>query len=373
MKDLNNRVTIFSVGVNNYNDRHLPRLHGTHNDIEKIKYILTINKKTAVYKAKQFIELKDPTSTVLKKKINEYVLDRSADGDILVFYFSGHGVAIGRDDFGFCTTDTVIHPISKMALPFSVVKFSEIMQSLNAANVIPVFIIDACYSGIAGKTLQIPPVDVISTIQNQVHTLSASSYALLCSCSELQATLDTPDGGIFSSQLFTTLKDGLDKNESNESVLTLQDIYNKLYENVLRNASDQIPRMYLGNTLPRFAFSLNSKHKIKSLVLSPFYVSILQALWNNGKERSLTPDEISTYCGKGAYGNHSKLRLTPWLLVEKIPNSKNLRLSKRGKLFMQNKLKIPHKITKDPKNGKWIYLPETRQVKYSFFTKRNNK
>lgn len=369
MRDLIHRVTILAVGVNNYSDRFLPKLYGTHKDIEKIKNILTINKKTAVYKSRQFIELKDPTSTILKKKVNEYVLDRSAGGDILIFYFSGHGVAIGRDDFGFCTTDTVIHPISKTALPFTVVKFSEIMQSLNAANVIPVFIIDACYSGIAGKTLQIPPIDVISTIQNQIHTLSASSYALLCSCSELQATLDTPDGGIFSSQLFTTLIGGLDKNESKESVLTLQDIYNKLYENVLRNTIDQTPRMYLGPTLPKFAISLNSKHKIKAIALSPFYVSILKALWNNGKERSLTRDEISIICGKGAYGNHSKLRLSPWQLVE-VTSNKKLKLTRRGKLFMQNKLKIPQKIIQNPTSKEWIPLTTTKHINYSIFLQK---
>lgn len=369
MKEFISRVSIIAIGVNKYNDPFLPRLQGAHKDVEKIKNILVKNKKTALYKPQQFLDLRDPNSTLVKQTINQYVLDRSADGDILIFYFSGHGVAIGRDDFGFCTTDTVIHPRSKTALPFSVVKFSEVMQSLNAANVIPVFILDACYSGIAGKTLSIPPIEAISMIQNQTHTLAASSYALLCSCSELEATLDSPDGGIFSNQLFKTLLDGLDKSESNESMLSLHDIFNKLSENVLRNAIDLTPRMYLGHTLPKFPFSLNTKYKVKTLTLSPFYVSILRALWNDGRERELTPDEISTFCGKGAYGNHSKLRLEPWQLVETVPNSKKHRLTKRGKAFMQNKLKIPLKIFQDQKTREWAPLTKSKQVDHSFFPK----
>jgi len=341
MIDLSSRVTIMAVGINKYQDSHLPNLRGAHKDVEKIKNVFTKHKKAAIYNSRQFIELRDPTSGEFKEKINEYVLDRSADGDILILYFSGHGVAIGRDDFGFCTQDTIIHPISKTALPFSVVKFSEILQSLNTVSVIPIIIIDACYSGIASKSLIIPPIEVISTIQTQTHTIAASSYALLCSCSELEPSVDTPDGGIFSNQLASVLTDGLDKDELYEPILTLHDVFNKLGEKVLSSNVDTVPRMFLGLTLPRFPLSLNSKYKIESILLSPFYISILKALWNNGKEKHLSPNEIDKICGKGAYGNHTKLALDPWQLVESIPNSKKHKLTKRGKDFMQNSIKIP--------------------------------
>lgn len=370
MPDLTSRVTIISVGVNRYQDINLPNLRGAYKDIEKIKNLLTKNKKTAIYKSSQFIELRDPTSFEFKEKINEYVLDRSADGDILILYFSGHGVAIGRDDFGFCTSDTIIHPTSKIALPFSVVKFSEILQSLNTVSVIPIIIIDACYSGIAGKRLQIPPIEIISTIQNQTHTVAASSYALLCSCSELEPSIDTPDGGVFSNQLASILTEGLDKGELYEPTLTLHDVFHKLSEKILSNNIDTVPRMFLGSTLPKFPISLNSKYKIKSLVLSPFYVSILKALWNNGEEKFLSPNEIDKICGKGAYGNHTKLALEPWQLVEPMPNTKTHKLTKRGKDFMQNTITIPRKIAQDPKSKKWSAAQKTENVDISYFSKK---
>jgi len=369
MMDLTSRVTIIAVGINKYQDPHLPRLRGAYKDVEKIKNILTKNKKTAVFTSKQFIELRDPTSIEFKKKINEYVFDRSADGDILILYFSGHGVAIGRDDFGFCTPDTIIHPISKIALPFSVVKFSEILQSLNIASVIPIIIIDACYSGVAGKRLKIPPVEAISTIQNQIHTVAASSYALLCSCSELELSIDTQDGGVFSSQLAKILIEGEEKDNADPSILTLHDVFNILSENVLSTNINTIPRLYLGPTLPKFPFALNTKFKTKSLVMSPIYISILEALWNNGKPQSLTPDKIRDICGNGAYGNHSKLSLDPWQLVETINKPKRRKLTKRGELFMQNKIKIPKKIVRDPASKKWIKLKDTDEIIFSSFMK----
>src|SRR5258705_12278860 len=115
MIDLSSRVTIIAVGINKYQDDHLENLRGAHKDVEKMKKIFTRHRKTALYNSKQFIELRDPTSAEFKEKINDYVLSRSADGDILILYFSGHGVAIGRDDFGFCTQDTISNPKSKIA------------------------------------------------------------------------------------------------------------------------------------------------------------------------------------------------------------------------------------------------------------------
>jgi len=373
MADLSSRVTIIAVGINKYQDRHLPNLRGAHKDVEKIKNIFTKHKKTAIYNSKQFIEIRDPTSGEFKEKINEYVLSRSADGDILILYFSGHGIAIGRDDFGFCTQDTIIHPISKTALPFSVVKFSEILQSLNTVSVIPIIIIDACYSGIAGKRLIIPPIEAISTIQNQTHTIAASSYALLCSCSELEPSVDTPNGGVFSNQLTDILSEGLHKDELYEPILTLYDVFHKLQEKVLSNNVDTVPRMFLGSTLPKFPLSLNPKYKIDSISLSPFYVSILEALWNSGKEKSLSPNEIDKICGKGAYGNHTKLALDPWQLVEAIPHTKKHKLTKRGKDFMQNVIKIPRKINRDPKSKKWIEAKGSELISYSFFQKQEGQ
>jgi hypothetical protein len=356
-----------AIGINKYKDPYLPNLKGPHKDVERLRNTLTKNIKTAVYNPKQFIELRDPDAQEFREKINKYVLDRSADGDILILYFSGHGVAIGRDDFGFCTTDTIIHPLSRIALPLSVVKFSEILQSLNTASVIPIIIIDACYSGVAGKSLEIPAIEAISTIHDQVHTVAASSYALLCSCSELQTSKDTLNGGVFSSQLVEIVAEGSDKSDD-ASILTLHDVFDKLSEKVLSINMEAIPRLYLGPTLPKIPLALNAKFRIKNLILSPVYISILEALWNNGKPQSLSPDNIREICGNGAYGNHNKLSLEPWQLVETIPHTKMRRLTKRGEQFMQNKLKVPKKINRDPKSKKMVTAKKTGYVNYQDFS-----
>jgi hypothetical protein len=147
-------VTIIAVGVSQYDDPRFKNLRGPEQDVDCLRELLIENSSTALFQAHQFIDILNPDSAELRQFLCEYILGRSAENDILFLYFSGHGIPIGRDDFGFCTTDTIVHPLTELPLSLSVVKFSEILNSINIANVIPIIIIDACYSGIAGRKLR---------------------------------------------------------------------------------------------------------------------------------------------------------------------------------------------------------------------------
>jgi hypothetical protein len=364
MPDLIPRVTILAVGVSHYLDPALKTLSGPEHDLEKLKKLLVENKDTALYKPERFFELFDPSSSDLRKFISDYVVGRSADGDILVFYFSGHGVPIGRDDFGFCTTDTIIHSRTGVTLPLSVVKFRELLNSIHIANIVPVIIIDACYSGMAGKSLIIPAIETITGMEHQVHSLEASRYALLCSCADDQVSTDTASGGIFSCHLVDLAIRGLPLSEANKPDLTLKDIFPKLSEIVLSDTGNTVPRLYLGSTLPDFPLVRNSQYVSKRLSFSPTYLSILNALWNNGQERDLSPDEIGKLCSKSAYCNHNKLSFAPWDLVETVPESRRRRLTERGRQFVLGKLDVPKMVVINPQTKEATPAENTKYVKY---------
>lgn len=354
-----------------YSDCNIKPLRGPEQDVKNLKWLLVENTKTALYHPNQFIELANPDSSELRQFINEYVMGRSAEGDILVFYFSGHGVAIGRDDFGFCTTDTVVHPINGVTLPLSVVKFSELLSSIYLANVIPIIIIDACYSGIAGKSLNIPPIEVISNMQHQIHSFEASSCALFCSCSDTQLSTDTPAGGIFSYYLVEVASEGLSSNDgTNKQYLTLTDIYPLLSEKVLKYTGDTIPRLYVGPTLPAFPLVINTQFVVRRYSLSPTYIHILEELWNNGNEQSLSPEQIGKLCGHSAYCNHNKLSFAPWQLLETIPNSRRRRLTERGRQFIRGDIEVPKVVLQDPRTNEVIAAENSEFVEYANFTKK---
>jgi hypothetical protein len=274
-------------------------------------------------------------------------MGRSAKKDVLVFYFSGHGIALGSSDFGFCTKDTVIHPETGAVISVSVVKFSEIINSLKLVDVIPIFIIDACFSGQIAKGLVRTSKETIGNMQDLLQTSLASSYALLCSCGDTQYALEHKDGGIFSKSLTTLGEKGIN-NKRNNYLLTIKDIFPELEDYVTNQIENSSPKCLLGQTLPDIPLILNPLYKATEISLSQSYINIIIQLWNNGENRVLSPSEILKLCGRGAYGNHNKLSLKPWRLLENVGKTNKRRLTPRGILFVQNKLEVPKTITEDP-------------------------
>ena len=351
------RVTVLAVAVENYS--YLRRLNGPSIDLENIRQRLFESQDTAIYELDQLIEIRNPTAEDLRSAINSYVINRPARGDILLFYFSGHGVPIGHNDFGFCTIDTYIHPEEKSVLPLSVVKFSDILSSLSILGITPVIIIDACYSGIAGRTLIISSHDVITTIRQEVEGYVASNYSLLCSCREREVSIDNSSGGEFTTLLCETLSQGA---PNKKSELNLRDIFPQLQRKLEASFGESIPQLFVGDTFPDFPIVKNVQYKPQTYRLVGHLRCILIALWNNGKEVELSPSEIRNICGNGAYGNHNKLSFVPWNLVENNPVTKKRRLTPRGRLFVQGNLPVPKQVEKKPTSGIWIASDDSSNI-----------
>jgi hypothetical protein len=352
------RVTILAVGIERY--QNLPRLSGPVKDIENLHSLLISTPATGLFQERQFRRIQDPSSDDLRSIINSYVLARSARGDILVFYFSGHGIPIGTADFGFCTTDTIFHPAANSVLPLSLLKFSDLLSSISVLGIVPVIIIDACYSGRAGTVL-VSAQDAITAMHDGINSASATNYALLCSCSGLQSSAESPQGGVFSLGLSQVLSSGLPDLKDSYS-MSLRDVFHPLEELTAAMAHDAEPRLYIGQTFTDFPIAKNVQFSPQSYSFVGHLRCVIQALWNDADERELSPGDIHEICGPGAYGNHQKLSLAPWNLVENVEGSKNRRLTDRGRLFARGLLSIPRSIQKDPVSESWIGSPGSVQI-----------
>jgi len=361
--DFLSRVNIIAVGVERY--LSLRPLSGPSSDLENIRRVLVSSPETALFSESQFVGIMNPTSDALRAQIGTYILGRSAPGDILIFYFSGHGMPVGSSDFGFCTVDTMIHPGANAVLPLTVVKFSDLMETLLTMGVIPIIIIDACYSGTVGSAV-ISSNEAINMIHSEVQTSFASNYALFCSCSPIQSSLDSPQGGIFSRILFEVLGNGVSSLQRGTDIVSIKDIYRPVMELIERNAFEATPRLYLGETFSDFPIARNVLYSPQTYSFVGHLKRIVEELWHNGNDRELSPREILDLCGSGAYGNHQKLSLNPWMLVENSPGSKKRRLTERGRLFVQGKLQIPKTIEKDPNSDAW--RPTSNSVMVSIDT-----
>jgi hypothetical protein len=353
------RVSVLAVGVEKY--QHMRPLFGPSSDIGNIRRILVSSSTTALFNDNQFVELHNPTSNELRSQINNYILGRSALGDVLVFYFSGHGVSIGSTDFGFCTVDTIVHPGSDTVLPLTVVTFSDLLRTLSVMGVIPVVIIDACYSGAVGNTI-VSPNDAINNLHQGIQKSAASNYALLCSCAEFQSSLDSPQGGVFSQFLFDVIGGGVPSLNRGASTVSIKDVYRPIVDQIEQSFYDTSPRLYVGDTFSDFPIAKNVLFSPQSYSFVGHLKCVIDVLWNGGNERELSPREILDLCGQGAYGNHQKLSLDPWALVENSPGSKNRRLTERGRLFAQGQLEIPRTVEKDPNTEIWQASPNSAMV-----------
>lgn len=350
-----NRASVIAVGVEKY--KHMPELSGSLKDVEKIKKLLSDDPETALYQGNRFTKLINPESDLLRKTIVEYAMARSAPNDILVFYFSGHGVIIGNNDLGICTVDTHIHPEFQIPIPLNLIRFSDIIETLIAVNVDPVIIIDACFSGQGGEKIG----QLFNELRRKIQSEAASTYALLCSSRKIEATPDHQEGGPFSSALVNIANKGKDgTNYKRKKELTLKDLHLNIREEIENLGLDIGPQLFIGDTLPDFGFVKNNKFKALMTSIVKGQVKVLDALWNNGDPKILSVKDFQKK-GSTEHTTYNKLSYKPaWGLLEDV-DKKRRKLSERGKLFMKGALKIPKSIIKQD-NGEWEANPNAPLV-----------
>lgn len=128
------RTTVIAVGINNY--QFLKKLNGPLKDVDCLEKLLCLNTDTALF-TESFIKLTDITVEELRKEITKYAVNRTASNDILIFYFSGHATLIGNKDLGLCLKDSQYHQEYNASIPLSVVRFSDLVETLASVKVDP--------------------------------------------------------------------------------------------------------------------------------------------------------------------------------------------------------------------------------------------
>lgn len=367
MMDEQARVTIISIGCWEY--RHLRPLTGPAQDIQSLRDVFVDDESLALFSRGQYIELLNPTSEDMRNAINDYVYSRSAENDILVLYFSGHGSPIGSTDFAFCTVDTKPIQGERFVLPMTAVKFTDILSTLWLKKVAPVFIIDACYSGAAGGSLGIPVSQLVDDLKGEVQRKYAGGYALLCSAPTNEEVLDNPDGqgGFFSHNIVQIAQEGVDNSDIRNPNIYLEKIYQPLRHLAEQSAYLPYPMLFMGPTLPSFSIFKNVNYHPLEYRLQPHLIAVLRVLWNDGTPQTLKPRQILEQTGQnGAYGNHNKLSYSPWDLVETVLGYQR-RLTARGVDFMLGNLAVPQDIIFDSVLNDYIEKPESDTITIQYF------
>ena len=362
-------IHIIVATVWDYEDPLLNGLEGPQKDADLILDVLSNNSHIGLFPSEQIEIYQNPTVEQLRNAFVKYAYDRSAKGDILIFYFSGHGAAVGND-FWFCLADTRLRPDGGGLLPLSALAFDDILSTVQKADVHPIFIIDACFSGKAAPNDQ---MNVLNTMHDNMSRAAASSYALFCACYEEAYAVDTSNGGAFTSALHEVASAGLsDEKHKKLAFLDISDLSAPVQEK-LTLLGWPLSKLYVAPDLPQFDLIRNVSYKPRTEKLHWYHKDTLDLMWNEGTPRSVSLKNIRDDCGQSAYGNHSKLSLKPWRLVEDDGNSNHRRLTARGNKFMRNKLAVPMEIIVDPITEDWGAAPGTFAGSPSDIPKRNQR
>ena len=365
--DLLSRVHIIVAGVWDYEDSALRGLSGPEKDVAMVSRLFSKGSQLGLFADAQINVLKNPTVEELRTVFDDYAYSRSATGDILIFYFSGHGATLGNNQFGFCLKDTKVMPGGSFS-PLSTLSFDAIALTLTAAQVHPIFIIDACNSGKAG---QYDPNKLIDKMQEQIQATASRSYGLFCACYPEGLAEETTEGGAFTKAICDLASVGIAENSHQRfQYLTLADLQAPVQRR-LEQIGAPLSKLYVGNDLPQFPLVRNMKYRPRSEAITGYHRQILDLLWNEGKPQSVSLTDIRNKCGAGAYGNHSKLSLGPWDLVEDAVDTRHRRLTERGRQFVIGQLKVPRKIILDPQTQAWRADDDVQWISYSDITVRN--
>ena len=345
-------ISILIIGVSKYD--HLGDLTGTITDSEKIEQLLVMNKKTALYSPNNCTKILDPTSSQFRKSISDYVCSRTAPGDILILYFSGHGISLDGKDFGFCTRDTqpVGLSFTPAPIPVNLVRLSDVIESLTTAKVEPIIIIDACLSGVAGEKISELYDEVVSKQTGSI----GSSYEVVCASTKYDSAEEYSSGGVFTSTLHRAALEGI---SGKKNTLQLSDIYNKVKQEGRKIGFT--PQYFSSHSPPECEFVKNIRFRPNLLKIGTF-VEILNFFWNNGNPQKRTIKDLQRQ-GSTAHTTYSKLTYTPWELISK-EGTKNIGLSDRGVRFMKNKLFIPDTLEQDPQSKVWKPSSDSKNVSF---------
>jgi hypothetical protein len=303
-----------------------------------------------------FVSLVDVESGAVRKALVEYAVGRSASNDILIFCFSGHAIPIGNNDIGLCAVDTQVHQEFEVPISLSTVRFSEIVETLASVRVDPIIILDACYSGQAGVQIQ----QLYTRLNGHMQESTASTYALLCSSTRNEVTLDLGLGSSFSKLFVRVAGKGLGGSLKGKEELSLHDLFPAIRAETERQV-DINAQLFLGETLPQFGILRNAQYKERTISLTKGHRDALLAFWNNGNPRPMTVSELQKY-GSSVHTTYKKLGYAPgWALVEDVDRNTR-QLTDKGLSFVKGEIKIPRTIIKMGDSSRWEPMPGSKDV-----------
>ena len=191
------------------------------------------------------------TMVDVRQRVARLFKRRTRD-DLLLFYYSGHGLKDEHGDLHLAVRDTNMDIVAATALNASFVR-NQIDQSNSRRKVV---ILDCCYSGAFYR----PGAKGVMADQAQTKEAFGAGYGrvILTASNELQYAFETPDASseagssamastpgrsVFTHSLVEGLETG-NADRDGDGIITLDELYDYAYEQVIRREPHQTPKQY---------------------------------------------------------------------------------------------------------------------------------
>jgi hypothetical protein len=197
--------------------------------------------------------------------------------DLLVLYFSGHGVVDPGGGLYLCTSDSRKALLRATALPASLVR--DEMDNCRARS--QILILDCCHAGAFARDAKSAGVGVnVNTkaafegngIGRVVLTASDATQVAL----QGDSVVGTPNPSVFTRYLIEALQTGV-ADANGDGVVTIDEVYEYVYRKVLEENPNQTPGKWTYKQHGTFVFAKNPKPKARPDLLDRRLVEVLQS------------------------------------------------------------------------------------------------
>ncbi|HKZ87081.1 MAG TPA: caspase family protein [Anaerolineae bacterium] len=224
------------IGNSQYQDSRLAQLVTPHEDVNDLAVLL---RDPAIGNFDQVTTLVNETDAAIRLSIEDFFTDKKPD-DLLVIYFSGHGV---RDEQGLlylAVNNTRATRLRATAIPSEFIT-SEMDRSRSKRQVL---ILDCCHSGafaqgskaVTGESAGTGPAfEGIGYGRVILTATDATQYAW-----EGDKVIGQADRSVFTHYLIEGLRTG-DADTDHDGMITLDEIYDYVYEQVVTVTPKQTP------------------------------------------------------------------------------------------------------------------------------------
>ncbi|CAN1209823.1 Serine/threonine kinase [Tumidithrix helvetica PCC 7403] len=222
------------VGNSNYTAGLNP-LPSAVRDVEALREVL-VNPEVGGFAESDVTVLKDVEKGEIETAIHNLFANRKTD-DLLLFYFSGHGVTDSRSDFYFTVLST-----SKDALPPTAMPSDYVHKAMNQSrSKRQVIILDCCHSGAFPKGMPMKNIDTVNVLPK----LGGEGRAILTASSSTQYAFEQEgfDLSLYTHFLVEGLKTGAAAKNDNEDI-SVEDLYEYVRDKVKSTNDNMSPEFY---------------------------------------------------------------------------------------------------------------------------------